>query len=113
MRPEIRRRIWLAGVAASHTVHRRARLVMWTAIAGASALFGVLLALGLSSAGALGTAAGALLLACIATCVWAWTSQERMWKRALHDLRPRRAGPVASEGNEPHALPASSDTGMG
>ncbi len=45
MRPQVGRRIGLAGVAASGVVHRRAHMLMWTATAGAALLFAVLLAL--------------------------------------------------------------------
>ena len=104
MRSDVRRRFGLAGggTAAGAAPHRRACTLMWSAIGGAALLFAVLLALGWSRDGALGTAAGALFLACIAACVWAWITQERMWKRALHDLSSQRAGPVSQRRQRSH-----------
>ena len=61
---------------------------MWAAVAAAVVLFGALLAFGWSRGDALSAASGALLLACIGICVWAWVSTERDWRRVPPYGRP-------------------------
>jgi predicted lysophospholipase L1 biosynthesis ABC-type transport system permease subunit len=70
-----------------------AHVVMWTAIGLSIALLGVLLALGWDD-GAWATAAGALLIACIAVCVVAVLqsrSTDREVRRAIERLAAARA----------------------
>lgn len=55
---------------------RRATLAMWAAIAGAAWLLVALLTAGWGQR-AWGIAAGALLVACLAVCVWAAIAGER------------------------------------
>lgn len=76
-------------MSAEGSARRRAGVAMWAGIAGAALLLVVLLAKGWGPS-AWGTAAGVLLLVCIAVCVWAAVTGEQS-AREVRDATARLA----------------------
>ncbi len=82
------------------------RVLMWTAIGLSFALFGLLIALGLrGNAGTI--AAGFLLLACVAVCIWAGV-QGRVSDREVERAIARLA--VAREAGDRQRSPRTEST---